>query len=86
MQKESEISNDTAVKVHSVSKKYCKSLKRSMYYGIIDILRNVLCLQSKSGLLRTQEFWAVENVSFEYLRKERRLVLLGRMVPEKQPS
>ena len=70
MQKESEISNDTAVKVHSVSKKYCKSLKRSMYYGIIDILRNVLCLQSKSGLLRSQEFWVVENISFEVKKGE----------------
>ncbi len=76
MQKESELSNDIAIKVHSVSKKYCKSLKRSMYYGIVDILKNSVGLQSKSGL----------KMFHLRLRKERRLVLLGRMVPEKQPS
>ena len=70
MQKESELSNDIAIEVHSVSKKYCKSLKRSMYYGIVDILKNSVGLQSKSGLLRTQEFWAVENVSFEVKKGE----------------
>jgi lipopolysaccharide transport system ATP-binding protein len=70
LQKESEIFNETAVKVHSVSKKYCKSIKRSMYYGIVDILRNGLGLQSKSGILRSQEFWAVENISFEVKRGE----------------
>lgn len=62
--------NGIAIEVSSVSKKYCKSLKRSMYYGITDILRNSVGLQSNSAILRNQEFWAVENVSFVVKRGE----------------
>ena len=58
-------SDSFAIKVEGVSKKYCKSLKRSMLYGIKDIARNTLGLSSHSDKLRKNEFWAVDNVSFE---------------------
>lgn len=61
---------DTAIKVEHVSKKYCKSLKRSMLYGIRDISRNMLGLRANSEKLRPSEFWAVNNVSFEVKRGE----------------
>lgn len=70
MQKESEMDTGIAIEVTSVSKKYCKSLKRSMCYGITDILRNSVGLPSDSGSLRKEEFWAVENVSFEVKKGE----------------
>ncbi|HBA56165.1 MAG TPA: hypothetical protein DCZ04_17395 [Syntrophorhabdus aromaticivorans] len=62
--------HEIAIGVTSVSKKYCKSLKRSMCYGITDILRNSVGMQSNSGQLRKQEFWAVENISFEVKKGE----------------
>ncbi|MCK5055717.1 MAG: ABC transporter ATP-binding protein [Candidatus Aminicenantes bacterium] len=65
-----------AVKLDKVSKKYCKSLKRSMFYGIIDISRNILGLSSRPGKLRKNEFWAVKNVSFE-LKKGEVLGVIG---------
>ena len=58
------------IKVDHVSKKYCKSLKRSMSYGIWDIARNTLGLSSRSSRLRKDEFWAVDDVSFEVSRGE----------------
>lgn len=58
------------VKVENVSKKYCKSLKDSMYYGISDISRNLLGLSSHSDRLRKNEFWSVDDVSFELKRGE----------------
>lgn len=62
--------DDIAIKVEHVSKKYCKSLKRSMFYGLKDIARNTLGLSSHSDKLRKNEFWAVNDISFEVRRGE----------------
>jgi ABC-type polysaccharide/polyol phosphate transport system ATPase subunit len=68
--------NDVTVNVENISKKYCKSLKKSMYYGVKDIGRNMFGLSSHSECLRKSEFWAVDNVSFE-LKKGETLGFLG---------
>ena len=44
--------DDVAIRVEGVSKKYCKSLRRSMFYGVQDIGRNTLGLSSHSDRLR----------------------------------
>lgn len=59
-----------AITVDGLSKKYCRSLKRSMVYGIHDISRNMLGLGSRPGRLRPGEFWALDNVSFAIQRGE----------------
>lgn len=64
------------ITVENVSKKYCKNLKKSMYYGIHDITRNFFGLSSKSNNLRKDEFWAIKNVSFN-VRKGETLGLIG---------
>jgi len=64
------------VKVEHISKKYCKSLKRSMLYGMNDITRNTLGLSSHPGKLRKGEFWAVDDVSIE-LQKGETLGIIG---------
>ena len=71
-------SNDgnVVVQVENVSKKFAKSLKRSMIYGMKDILRNICRLSSKSDRLRKDEFWAVKDVSFE-LKKGECLGIIG---------
>ncbi len=61
---------DTVICVENVSKKYCKSLRRSMFYGMLDISRNVIGIPSGCAFLRKNEFWAVDNVSFEVKRGE----------------
>lgn len=58
------------VTAENISKKYCKSLRRSMFYGMADIGRNLLGLKSNSGKLRKNEFWAVDNLSFRIKRGE----------------
>jgi lipopolysaccharide transport system ATP-binding protein len=68
--------DDIAIKVEGVSKKYCKSLKRSMAYGVHDIARNALGMGSNPGVLRNEEFWAVNDVSFE-VRKGETLGIIG---------
>jgi len=62
--------------VQNVAKKFCKSLKLSMIYGISDITHNMFGISSKPERLRKKEFWAVKDVSFE-LKKGETLGIIG---------
>jgi lipopolysaccharide transport system ATP-binding protein len=73
---ESEMDKETVISVDHVSKKYCKSLKRSMYYGAIDIGRNMFGLSSRSERLRKDEFWALDDISFE-VKKGKTFGIIG---------
>ncbi|MFY0650406.1 MAG: ABC transporter ATP-binding protein [Cyclobacteriaceae bacterium] len=57
------------MRVEGVSKKFCKDLKRSLWYGIQDITSELFGLKKNEGL-RRDEFWAVNEVSFELKRGE----------------
>lgn len=62
--------NDVVIKVENVSKKFCRSLKHVMLYGVQDIARNTLGMSSNSEMLREGEFWAVNDISFEVKKGE----------------
>ncbi len=63
--------NDTLVKVEGVSKKFCRSLKKSLWYGMQDLGREITGQRhGGDGDLRPDEFWAVKDVSFELKRGE----------------
>jgi lipopolysaccharide transport system ATP-binding protein len=63
--------SETLVKVENVSKKFCRNLKRSLWYGMKD-LGNELTARPhiNNGQLRKDEFWAVKDVSFDLKRGE----------------
>jgi len=63
---------DTALvlRVEHLYKKFCRSLRHSMYYGISDSVRSMLGLHSGTERLRTDEFWALDDISFELRRGE----------------
>jgi lipopolysaccharide transport system ATP-binding protein len=80
-------SSDVLVRVRNVSKKFCRSLKKSLWYGVKDIaheLNPFACSPAKDEMhsrsyktqLRADEFWAVNDVSFE-LRRGQCLGLIG---------
>ncbi|MEO0935203.1 MAG: ABC transporter ATP-binding protein, partial [Cyanobacteria bacterium J06641_2] len=50
--------------------KFCRDLKRSLFYGLRDIASEVTGGKRKSDTLRKNEFWAIDNVSFKLHRGE----------------
>jgi len=62
---------ETLIKVEGLSKKFCRSLKKSMWYGMQDIGSELLGKrQGSDGVLRADEFWATKNINFELKRGE----------------
>ena len=63
-------STNTSVKVDELAKKFCRNLRRSLWYGVRDLGAELLLRDGGRGTLRTDEFWALENISFEAVQGE----------------
>lgn len=68
---------DVILSVNGVSKKFCRDLKRSLFYGIQDIASELTGIRRKSEELRFREFWALKDVGFQ-LRRGEALGLVGK--------
>jgi len=58
------------LRVDGVSKKFCRSLRRSLRYGLFDLARELGGASGRPRELRPDEFWAVRDVSFELMPGE----------------
>lgn len=61
---------NTVLIVENLSKKFCRNLKRSMVYGMIDLFRAILPIPHPMDYLRKNEFWALRNINFQVCRGE----------------
>lgn len=61
--------SEILVSVENVSKKFSRSLRQSLWYGVQDMVGEMFGCQSTREL-RAEEFWAVRNVSFKLKRGE----------------
>ncbi|MCR9265876.1 MAG: ABC transporter ATP-binding protein [Flavobacteriaceae bacterium] len=68
------MAGEVLVKVEGLSKKFCKDLKTSLWYGVKDLFGR--SSSHEVGALRPKEFWAVRDINFE-LRRGECLGLIG---------
>ncbi|GAA4976138.1 ABC transporter ATP-binding protein [Algibacter aquimarinus] len=61
--------DDVLVIVEGLSKKFCKDLKTSLWYGMKDLVSNIRGNKNEKKL-RDKEFWAVKDINFELQRGE----------------
>ncbi|MCK0109014.1 ABC transporter ATP-binding protein [Flavobacteriaceae bacterium S0825] len=66
---------EVLVKVEGLSKKFCKDLKTSLWYGVKDLVSGIRG-NSLERTLRPKEFWAIQDINFE-LRRGECLGLIG---------
>ena len=69
------MNREVLVNVEGLSKKFCKDLRTSLWYGVKDLFGGIWNSKA-NGELRPKEFWAVKDVSFE-LRRGECLGLIG---------
>lgn len=67
---------DVLVRVEHVSKKFCRDLRRSLWYGVHDMATAISGRSREHQPLRRDEFWAVNDASLE-LRRGECLGLIG---------
>jgi lipopolysaccharide transport system ATP-binding protein len=67
---------DVVISVEQISKKFCRNLRQSLFYGVRDIAADLVGGRRKSDRLRKGEFWALKDVSFQ-LRRGEALGLIG---------
>jgi lipopolysaccharide transport system ATP-binding protein len=68
--------DDVLIRVEGVGKRFCRNLKKSLFYGVQDIASDLRGADRSSADLREGEFWANHEVSFE-LRRGECLGLIG---------
>lgn len=68
--------DNTVIKVTNLSKKFTRSIKRSMLYGSTDIAKSMVGIRPDTSELRKGEFWSLQDINFE-LKKGEGLGIIG---------
>ncbi len=71
------MNSSALIDARSLAKKYCRDLKKSLWYGLSDIGKEITGRMGAAERLRPGEFWALRDVSFQLTPGEA-LGLLGR--------
>jgi lipopolysaccharide transport system ATP-binding protein len=64
------MSRAAVLEVQNLSKRYCRGLRRSLMYGVLDVGKELVGVGQAARELRAGEFWALKDVSFSVARGE----------------
>lgn len=70
------MTREVVVETENLSKKFCGRLKRSLRYGIVDLLKEATGTSRETEVLRPEEFWALRRIHLT-LRRGECLGLIG---------
>lgn len=74
------MNTDSILTVENLSKKFSTSFRRSLWYGVLDIAKDLNPYrpqaENQNGHLRKTEFWGLHNISFNLHRGES-LAIIG---------
>jgi lipopolysaccharide transport system ATP-binding protein len=62
--------DEVVVEVQQVAKKFCRSLRRSLHYAIMDMAHEVVLGARRTVDLRRDEFWVLRGISLDVRRGE----------------
>jgi len=58
------------LQVEGLAKRFCRDLRKSLLYGVMDIGREALGRPPRTDWLRSSEFWALSDIGFSVRRGE----------------
>jgi lipopolysaccharide transport system ATP-binding protein len=58
------------ISLENVSKKFCRNLRNSLLFGVEDIMKDLMLIKKRNNVLRSNEFWALENIFLEVKKGE----------------
>ena len=81
------MNNEVLVKVEGVSKKFCRNLKRSLWYGVKDISSEPALSADRpayrqTGCLAVPKTWGVDDVSHRVSESKRGYLIRGEQMDE----
>lgn len=62
------VASPIALEARGISKRFCRDLKRSLFYGVQDIGRELMGRPVRTGELKEHEFWALNRIDLDLPR------------------
>ena len=62
--------DEVLIRAENVGKKFCRSLKKSLIYGVQGVGYDLMGVDRSESGMRKGEFWVNQGISFELRREE----------------
>lgn len=62
--------SNPVIAAEDLGKKFCRTFRRSLWYGVRDIGAELMGSRRRNGKLRKDEFWSLKDLNFEIMQGE----------------